>query len=164
MLTAAFCLLVIGAEPEPVETFEGYPANENVLWVHLPKYTSRRGVRYTWEPKFRIGNNDSHGGAFIIDDAGTKSFLMNLMNGTKKRSGYIMTSTIAQERDDALAVSAALKKAEQAEQIAEEEYERWLYEKQLEVWRIRIEENKALSEQEKARALNRIANAINNLR
>lgn len=163
MLTAAFCLLMLGADP--VETFAGYPANENVLWVHLPKYTSRNGTTYTWEPKYRIGDDDSYGGAFAIDIPETRRFLITIMKDTKakKRIGYVMTSTIAQERDDALAVSKALKEAEQKEAIREEERERWLYEKQLEVWRIRIEENKALSEQEKARALNRIANAINRL-
>lgn len=162
MLTSAILLLALGAEP--IETFADYPPNENVLWVHLPKYTDRFGNTYLWEPKFRIGTDDSHGGCFQPDIPASRLFLMNIQKSTIKKSGYVMTSTIEKERDDALAVAAALKEAERAEQIREEERERWLYEKQLEVWRLRIEANKALSEQEKARALNRIANAINRLR
>jgi hypothetical protein len=158
-----FCIVSVAAVllASPVFADEFVPG-ENTLWVRMPKRVSMYGNKYVWQPTFTVGGDYESGGCFVIDDTATKAMLMNIWLGThgKKDTGYVMVNSIKEEIENGTALARELAKVERQERIERAEYQRWLFEKQLEIWKLRIEEDKALSARQQADALQRISRAI----
>jgi hypothetical protein len=155
----------VAKPPEPAAPKFDYNPAENTLWLKMPRWKDRNGVTWVWEPMHRYGDLEQ-GGCFIEDSQGTRNFLLrvwkehNEPNPSKWAPRHKLVNDLKTEIADGTAMARELKKADQEAAVARAEYQKWLYEKQLEVWKLQIMQRQALSAQQQADALRRIANAL----